>query len=301
MDAFGAKEMKEYIFIDNWVLDLLRIPSFQEALIQYINKKKYIVVITSFSFVELYNPGWESGGENDRTISAVNFYSKVPCIIVNPPKVWKDEIDNLLFSLDELPVALDLEAISPRLRAETLLRFLRADDLFLSQGKDIRIWANEYKTIKEKWLESVNEIIDFACNSGYLARNKKGEFVHLYETKELFLYSLDFRNAKNEQVEKILVSHKEDKQKGNISKITAVRMTSLIFWYLYVDIDKTNKVKHQKSDIGDIFQLSLLPYCQAFTVDTSMYRILMRIKEVSRPIYCNILTKSKLLNEIGLG
>ena len=293
--------MKEYIFIDNWVLDLLRIPSFSEALIQYINKKNYVVVITSFSFIELYNPGWESSVTNDRTINAVGFYSKVPCIIVNQQKVWKDEIANLLFSLDELPIAIDLEVITPKLRAETLLKFLRADDLFLSQGKDIRIWANEYKSIKEKWLNSVNEIVDWACGSGYLARNKNGDFINLSECKELFLYSLDFRNLNNEQVDKILSLHKEEKLSGNILKISAVRMISLIFWYLYVDIDKTNRIKQQKSDIGDMFQLSLLPYCKAFTVDTSMYRLLMRMKEVSRPINCNVLTKSKLLCEIGLG
>jgi hypothetical protein len=66
------------------------------------------------------------------------------------------------------------------------------------------------------------------------------------------------------------------RQRGPI-KLTAVRFASLIFWYLYVNVDPSNRIKHQPSDIGDIYHLSLLPYCEAFTVDKPMQRLLQRI------------------------
>ena len=53
--------------------------------------------------------------------------------------------------------------------------------------------------------------------------------------------------------------------------------SSLCFWYAYIDTDRAFPLKKRGSDIGDFFQMSLIPYCSAFTVDDTMVRLLHRV------------------------
>ena len=76
-------------------------------------------------------------------------------------------------------------------------------------------------------------------------------------------------------------------------------MTSLLFWYLYIDIDQSNKIKQQKSDIGDIFNMCLIPYSCAFTVDSSMSRLLSRFNSTERNNNCEIFDQSSLCKKIS--
>ncbi|MGL6537924.1 hypothetical protein ACSZNU_03440 [Aeromonas hydrophila] len=55
--------------------------------------------------------------------------------------MWKEEIENNLDTIDQLPIQLDLRELDDEFREEALLRFLRADPLFLDQEKDIREWV----------------------------------------------------------------------------------------------------------------------------------------------------------------
>ncbi len=291
--------MAKYIFIDNWVLGSLQEPGFFDALKKYVLDNSYTVLLSSLSLVELYNPGWRSSNGPERTQYAVKFYSSVPCVVVDPSHVWNAEISNRLDPIEKLPILLDLRELD-EWREETLLSFLRADDLFLEQGKDIREWAENYHKIKENWLFDVDDIINHAYSVGNLERDSMGKLCRLKEHKELFLYSLDLRHAPPECVDEIL-SYQIEKRKNNKSiKVSSLRMSSLVFWYLYVSIDPANKVKNQGSDIGDLYHLSLLPYCKAFTADKSMYRLLRRIKEPCTPIGCRVLTKPDLLKAVGL-
>ncbi len=250
--------------------------------------------------VELYNPGWQDAQGVDRTQMASKFYSSVPCVVVNPSDVWDAEIKNHLDPLDDLPTLLDLREIDDAWREEAVLSFLRTDSLYLQQGKNIREWADTYRQLKERWLYDVDEIIDHACSIGNLARDSQGRLIHLADKKELFLFSLDLRRAPSQEVDAIIGHQvKRRLQRGSMS-LSSVRLSSLVFWYLYVDIDPSNKVRTQGSDIGDLYHLSLLPYCNAFTVDKSMHQLLMRIKEPFKPIQCKVLTKPGLKKAIGL-
>lgn len=292
--------MTKFIFIDNWVLGSLQEPGFFDALKKYILDNNYTVLFSSFSLVELYNPGWQNSSGPERTQHAVKFYASVPCAVVDPSDVWKEEIKNRLDTIDQLPIRLDLRYLDDALREEALLRFMRADPLFLDQGKDIREWVRNYNEIKKTWLVDVEKIIDNALNDGYLECDCMGKLCKFNEHKELFLYLLDMRHAPHEEVGAIVEYQVSKRRKQKVAKISSVRMASLIFWYLYVKIDPANKVKAQNSDIGDLYHLSLLPYCKAFTADKSMSRLVRRIKEPCVPIGCRVFSKPELLKVIGL-
>ncbi len=292
--------MARYIFIDNWVLGSLGEFGFQEALVRYIKDNGYVVVLTTLSLTELYNPGWREFNGKDRTVRAVDFFSQVPCVIANPGLVWEAEVENNLDPVAELPVLLALESVNSRWRKEALLRLLRADDLYISQGHDIRRWDQNYKGLKSGWLAEVERIIAEACVNGNLERNDQGRPIQLPEYKELFLFSLDFRHVPAEQVSSMLNYQVGKRQQGQVVALSSVRLSSLLFWYLYVDIDPANKVRHQGSDIGDMFHLSLLPYCAVFTADRSMHRLLRRIREPVAPLQCQVLTEPQLRGVLGV-
>ena len=58
--------MAKYIFLDTWVFDLLRNPRIEAGLVELIKSEGLTVLITSLSMVELYNPGWQGAGDNER-------------------------------------------------------------------------------------------------------------------------------------------------------------------------------------------------------------------------------------------
>lgn len=176
-------------------------------------------------------------------------------------------------------------------REATLLRFLRRDELFLRQGHDIEVWSLEYMEAKRTWLVDVEKIIENACVNGYLKRDESGRFSDLAETKEFFLFSLDLRNADPSAVDAILKEMLRRKNGGNPSHLTSVRLSSLCYWYHYVDVDRANQPKRSGSDLGDFYHISLLPYCAAFTSDGTMYRTLNRIRESVVPVSCKLMTK----------
>ena len=91
-------------------------------MISLVNNK-FVVTLSSFSFIELYNPSWREYQNSDRTSKAVKFYSKVPCVIVDQQKLWYKELDNKLNQLYELPIELDISNMTPGLRSEVLLKF----------------------------------------------------------------------------------------------------------------------------------------------------------------------------------
>jgi len=294
----GVK-MPKYIYIDNWVLNSLNDQIFEHLLVKFIIENKLVVLLSSFSFIELYNPSWEKYQNCDRVSKAVKIYSKVPCVIVDPQKVWYKELQNKLNKLYQLPIELDLSDMDQELRSEVLLKFLRADEIFLSQGKDIRKWVENYKKIKESWFEDTENIIKNGIDCGYLYRDHSGKYIKLSETKETFLYSFDFRLSNESQVNEILTEHLKMKKNGQLLKMTAVRMSSLLFWYLYIDIDPSNKIKQQKSDIGDIYNMCIIPYSTVFTIDSSMLRLLSRFSITENIGRCEFLDQKELFRRIS--
>lgn len=286
--------MRKYIFLDNWVYSLLTNVENERRLTAFLRHQDYTVLITTLSLVELYNPQWESAGEKDRMYKAAHFLSKNPCIIVSPQEVYAKEIESYPNRAATLPIELDLQDISDEQRAKILLSFLRGDEVFLRQGKDIKSWSTDYKQLKANWLHDVDYIIEHAYRNGNLKRDSNDTPIELQQYKEQFLLSLDFRHANTEDIDALLATLIDQAQKGKSACLTSIRLSSLCFWYAYVDVDNANRMKRKGSDIGDFYHVSLLPYCSAFTTDGDMHKMLQRIREPIIPVNCEVITKQKL-------
>ncbi len=281
--------MSKYIFIDNWVLGRLTDKEFCDHVVKYIVSNGYVVILNSLSLTELYNPNWKDG---DRTETAAKFYSLVPCVVVDPAKVKEAEIANNLNRLDELPVEMDLRNIKPEERKKLLLGALRGDPIFLKQGVDISKWDQGYKKEKSEWLSNVDKIIGHAIENKTIKKNKKARKHIGSADKETFLLSLDMREVPPIRFD-LVFNYRLSKIKS-LEPCSGTRFSSLLFWYLYVDEDPSNKIKHGGSDIGDIHQMSLIPYCDVFTLDKSMFKLVGRVKSESNISNIQLLTKKQL-------
>ena len=290
--------MTKYLFLDNWVLSNYAKGESLHPLSQFITENDYSIAIDSLSFVELYNPGWEAAGENDRGAKAVDLLAQHPSVIVDPVKIWKSELESYPRRVETLPTELNLDQLPQPHRAKTLLMFLHRDNMFVEMGKDIVVWSANYGRLKKEWLGDVDTIINHALTIGTL-KKKNGKFVDLPNLKEGFLKSLDARhlaeyydNHKNHKL-RITMS---DMAAGASKKLLSIRASSLCFWFSYVDIDRGFLPKRRGSDIGDYYQMSLLPYCRMFTVDTTMYRLAQRVAREMN-LACKIVDYKMLENE----
>ena len=226
--------MPKYIFLDTWVYSLLIDAEYERRLSAFLHQEGYTILATSLSFVELYNPGWEEAGEKDRMHKAARLLGNHPSVIVDPRKVYESEVHSYPYPLASLPIELNLENISPELRAPTLLSFLRGDAVFIQQGKNILQWRDGYEQLKGMWLGDVENIIENAIRTGYLKRDEKGKFIELPQLKEQFLLSLDFRMAEPHQIDSLLKKLIERTRSGKSARLTAIRLSSLCFWYAYI-------------------------------------------------------------------
>lgn len=293
--------MSRYIFLDNWVLSDYTKSDKQPYLSRYIKSNELTIIIDSLSLTELYNPGWEKAPESDRVARVTSFIRSHPTMLVDPVKVFRAEIQNYPQRIQSLPIELDLTGMPPENREQSLRLFLRHDELFISQGKDIRMWAENYKKERSEWLSSIDTIVENAVRSGVLTRDKTGRFTKLEEEKEKFLVTLDrrhFAHFTKEEREKLgtkiveLVS-------GDTSKLPAIRFTSLCFWYAYIQVDNTHPISRSPSDIGDFYQMSMIPYCTVFTTDNKMQWLAKRIASATGATSCKILNKTEFDSEIG--
>lgn len=273
--------MPNYIFLDNWVLSDYTKEDKRHLLSEFIHQNDYTILINGLSAVELYNPGWQNATEadNERTYRAAKFLSEHSCIIVRPERVFKSEIENFPAKLEHLPIELNFDDLPYQHRLPALLSVLRGDDFLLEQDIDIRRWVTENNNLKATWLEDAERIIEHAGSSGMLTRDKRGQFVDLEKYKEEFLLTLDRRHFEHFSVEErgALGEKIIELFMGGMKTLPAVRFSSLCFWYAYIYTDKAYTMKRKGSDIADFFQMSLIPYCAAFTVDKTMYRLVSRI------------------------
>jgi hypothetical protein len=272
--------MSNYIFLDTWVLSDYTTEDKQHLLSELIRAENYTILINGLSTVELYNPGWQQAEDNDRTIRAARFLGQHSCAIVRPDRIFKSEIESFPARLERLPVELSLDDLVSQHRVPALLSILRGEgDFFLEHGIDIKRWVSDYNSAKAAWRKDAERIIESACKSGVLTRNKSGQFVELEKRKEEFLVTLDRRHFGCFSFEEMqgLGTKLIDLFMGATKSLPAIRFSSLCFWYAYVDTDKAYAMKRKGSDIGDFFQMSLIPYCSTFTMDTTMYRLAHRL------------------------
>lgn len=187
-------------------------------------------------------------------------------------------------------------------RKQSLKLLLQGDPLFLNQGKDIRVWSQNYEKLKSKWLSDIDDIIEKASQGGILTRDKVGRFTQLETSKEKFLLTLDKRHFSlfNASEMEKLGTKIVDLFLSETSKLPAIRFTSLCFWYAYIQIDKTHLISRDPSDIGDFYQMGMIPYCNTFTTDSKMQWICSRILNEYGRYSCTVLNKTDLDKELGL-
>jgi hypothetical protein len=289
--------MHKYLFLDNWVLSDYTKNGRQEALSAYVNANEFTVVVNSLLLVEMFNPCWEGSVCDDRVSRAVRLLSKHHCVVLHPHAVIRAEIEAYPNRLEQLPADLDLDDIPAEHRATTLLRFLRGDDLFLRQGKDIGQWAMHYRDAKSTWLRDVDRIVEDGRRNGLLRLGVGARVLGKESHKEEFLRTLDRRHFEPEQIRSrgadiiTLFLH-------GTANLPAVRFNSLCFWYAYIDVDKRHPLKKQGSDLGDLYQMSLIPYCSAFTIDGHMARVARRAM-VETDHRCVVLSPDELESNLA--
>jgi len=287
--------MAKYIFLDNWVLSHLVDVEFANRLSNFIRKRDYAILITRELMAELYNPKWEEAGNRDRGFIAANFIGAHPSVIVHPIKVFESEYLHFPKNINTIPVELDLMTIKYELRAQALLGVLRRDSLLLEQGIDIEKWSNDLMGMKKAWLDDVKRIIDHAVQNGMLKQDDREEFIVDIKEKEVALTSLDLRLFDNLDIDLFLKKALSRKNRtGKPPRLRGTRIISLCHWYTYIEVDKSNKLKQQGSDIVDYYHLGLIPYCSAFTVDINMYRLLGYVAKDIDISHCDLYTSGTL-------
>lgn len=286
--------MRELIFIDTWVYSQLTNDEFFRRLSLFIISNNLTIAVTTLSFVELFNPNWVNAKDKDRMSLAIRLISRHPTVIVDQQSIIEVELANFPNRINEIPIELDLSVFSESQRETVLLQFLHGDESFVLQVKDITKWQKEYHNSKEGWKNDIQFIIDDAVQKGYLLKDKDGKFANLAETKNIFLFSLDFRFTDPNLISSILQKTIDYKKMYKLEPLTSFHFSSLCFWYAYIEIDNSKKPKFSGSDIGDLYNFFLLPYCSYFTIDNSMERVIKRIKEQIQPIKTILLTKHKL-------
>lgn len=260
----------------------------------------YTLLLDSLSLVELYNPGWQNAPERDINVTISGFLGEHDYVIVDPRSVIRAEIQAYPNVLSQLPVEFASNSISSFNRGEVLLRFLRRDKMFLVQGKDVGDWATNYHAGKRTWLADAQHILDDAFIKGTLVKGRNGKPERLLDCKEEFLKALDMRHfghfTANEREN--LGTKIVNLYMGGTAQLPATRFTSLCYWYAYVETDPAYPMKRQPSDLGDFYQMSLLPYCAAFTLDTTMARLARRIL-VHEPYPCKVLDPVELKRQLN--
>lgn len=286
--------MFKYIFLDTWVLSDYTKNHKWLLLSEFIHKNNYTILFDGIGATELYNPGWQQTNDGDRMYRAAKFLSQHPCHIIRPENVFRAEIQHYPSPLVELPVERSMDDFPLENKFPALLSVLSGDASLVEYGIDVKQWDIDYKSVKDKWEDDVTSIIESACKSGALLRNKQGKFIALEQSKENFLEMLDRRHlgSLTEKELQDLGTKIIELAIGSMKILSAIRFSSLCFWYAYIETDKNFPMKRKGSDIGDFTQMSLIPYCSIFTVDKTMSRLL---KQVMKEAKCH--TKVYNINE----
>jgi hypothetical protein len=280
--------MPKYLFLDNWTLSDYTSAEYAQRLANFIKSNGYTIIFNGISMTELYNPGWENGGVEERGARVARFLGDQRCVIVRPEEVWKSEAAIFPRKLDSMPIRLNLDTLPTSQRAAAILHVLRRDQTLLDADIDIVQWRNQYNTLKSRWLADIQEIIEKGVRQGTIVKTPAGSYKAVDRVKrEEFLLSLDWRHANaipSRFYEASSVMH-------------SIRCSTLCIWYHYIDPPSRTSAK-KPSDIGDIAQLSLAPYCAVCTADTKMApTIKQALQELSSS--CQIVTDRELKVMLG--
>jgi hypothetical protein len=285
--------MSKYIFLDSWVLSDYTKAAHAQQLAHFIQSNGYTIVFNGLSMTEVYNPGWKGAEHEERGANIAQFLGGQHCVVIEPEEVWNKEAVVFPHQLSDPPINLNLDEIPVEKRVGAILQVLRRYSDLITQSVDVGQWSDAYKILKSRWLNATQQIIENGIRQGLLIEANGGSYKAVcQEKREEFLRSLDWRFTTS------LVAS-EHGAGENTAIMRGSRFSNLCFWYQYVSPLPDNKPKLNQSDIGDIFQLSLLPYCHAFTVDTKMFpTVKQALKEA--PYSCQILTQHDLDMNLGI-
>lgn len=287
--------MPKYIFLDTNILSDYTKTEHVNALSAYIRRYDFTIIISSLLLIELYNEGWEGAKDKDeeRGLRVVRFLSGEHCVIADPMDTWNSEFAALPEKLKRLPIRLDLDKMPRIPREKALLMFLRRDQVFLDMGLDIAEWATTYSTGKDGWLGDTKRIIENACDQGYLQRDGNDRYTVL--ERDVFLASLDMRLVDDFAQ---LPEDEANRLLGNLHQLRAVRITSLGFLYKYIDYDRGAKTADYGSDLGDIYFMSVIPWCAVYTTDKNMLEIAKKSANEAKSMGCKIIGRKDLEIEL---
>jgi len=289
----GAK--KRYFFLDSWALSEYSTPRKSAALVSYMATHDYLPVVNSLSLTELFNPGWANAPGVERGERTTSLIADLACSIVDPVVVIRAELRSYPDPLPRMPIQLDLSLIGNHVRREVLLRFLRSDPLFLAQGRDVRKWAASYAAMKQKWSDSLRTILDDAVRKGLLLEDGPTYRFPTPVAREDFLLSLDRRllGVLDADEWRALGRNLIDLTLGATRQLPSVRLSSLLFLHTYVEVPSNFQRRVADSDLGDLFHLWIATYCSVVTADTSMKRVLERLRSEAK-LSCDILDPNDL-------
>lgn len=292
--------MKIPLLLDSWVLNTYSSPAAKARLSDFIADQGFLPVINALTLVEIFNPGWQNAQSAERGDLAAGLLADLGAAIVDPMTVVRSEFFQYPSPLVSLPLQLNLTEIAAPLRKEVLLRFLRADPLYLQQGKDIRRWAEGYAEVKHNWANDRLAILARAVRENQIVVDGEGYRFASPESRIEFLQSLDQRlfGWLSAEERSSLGLHIVPLFLGETAKLPAVRMSSLLFAHCYVDVPRSDRTRQLPSDLGDHWHLMVAPYCGAVTADRSMKRILERLRSESS-LRCVVYDPAALKEKLG--
>jgi hypothetical protein len=266
----------KYAFLDAWLLSRLTDERVAAGLNRLLHERELVPALTGLSFVELYNPGWQRALGTERGEAAVAFLANFPCVFADPTDIYAAEYDAFPAPLGVMPVRLDLGAFAPEVRSEVLMAFLRRGDLLKRFDVDAERFADTYKRIKEDWVAQATAVVDAVLDDVGVKRRPDGSVRIDAGDREVALLSLDLRLVDDPDTDNYLL--RAMTASGHRARfMRGARTTSLAMWHLYAPPNAAERPAQRSSDIGDIHHLSLAPYCQMFTADGTMHRLLCRI------------------------
>ncbi len=297
--------MSPYIFLDNWVLSGYTRGEVANQLSAFIQAHDLTIAVDLTTLLELYNRQWGKTPSSDRTRAASHFLADHSCAIVDAQEVIFAEIRAYPNKLSDIPIMFQLDDIELPDRSEALIMFLRRDPLFVERGKDISLWVEAYEGSKNRWLSTKQAIIDHATAAGILAYLPNGKFDSTASNKEAFLQYLDHRYLRFQNHSSLALEAQENLKRhlpelfhGATAHLPGLRLTSLCFWYAYIETIKSFTPKRQGSDLGDLHRMALVPYCSYYTADNTMKILLQRVI-AEMPQGCEILNMDLLKSTLA--
>lgn len=267
---------RRFAFLDTWLLSRLTDTQFSTALSQFLKRRRLVPACTTLSFVEIYNPGWDKSPGRERGELVAEFIAEHDAVLVEPTDIFQEEYERFPARLREMPIRLDLSTIDSSVRTATLLRFLRRHPTFVDMDKDISSWAARYTLTKSTWVADALAVVNGVIREYGISRRSDGSIKTSRSDLEVALLSLDLRLIDGATPEQYIEKRASLKATGP-RFMRGARATSLAMWHLYAVPDSSDKLGQRGSDIGDIMYLALAPYCDLFTTDATMHRLLKRI------------------------